>query len=70
MDDSRRGGDIDLLIETEMRDGEEAMLAEIAFLVEVKSQIGEQKTDVLVDYPGRRERPEILRVTRDTGVTL
>ena len=54
-DDTARGGDIDLLIETQFTDPEEIVNAEIRFQVQVQQAIGEQKIDLLVDYPGRGE---------------
>lgn len=40
------------------------------FLAKVKLALGEQKIDVLVDYPDRKNRPEILRIARAQGVQL
>jgi len=48
VDDSQRGGDIDLYISTKNR--ENLMSKKIAFLLAVKREIGEQKIDVVFDY--------------------
>ncbi len=70
VDDSRRGGDIDLLVETD-KTGHAAVLdAHLRFLARVKLTLGEQKIDVIVDYPDRKSRPEILRIARAQGVQL
>jgi hypothetical protein len=69
-DDTARGGDIDLLIETQITDPEEIVNAEIRFQVQVQQAIGEQKIDLLVDYPGRGEHPPIFAIAERTGVTL
>jgi hypothetical protein len=70
VDDSRRGGDIDLLVETD-KTGHAAILeAQLRFLATVKLALGEQKIDVLVDYPDRKSRPEIFRIARAYGVPL
>ncbi len=69
-DDTARGGDIDLLIETQITDPEEIVNAEIRFQVQVQQAIGEQKIDLLVDYPGRGEHPPIFAIAERTGVRL
>ena len=69
-DDARRGGDIDLFVETDMRDVAAVARAEIAFLVAVKQCIGEQRIDLVVDYPTRQERPLILTVAKNMGIRL
>jgi predicted nucleotidyltransferase len=70
VDDSKRGGDIDLLITTSLSNMDEIVRAEIAFQVRVQRALGEQRIDVLVDYPGRRERPPIFDIAERTGVRL
>jgi predicted nucleotidyltransferase len=70
VDDSRRGGDIDLLVETGKTGHTAVFEAQLRFLARVKLALGEQKIDVLVDYPDRTDRPEILRIARGQGVQL
>ena len=70
VDDTKRGGGIDLYVEANLSEPSQAVRAEIEFLADVKTQIGDQKIDVLVDYPGRHHRPEILEIARETGVIL
>jgi len=70
VDDNQRGGDIDLLIETDQADAEIIARAEIAFLAKIQMRMGEQKIDVLLDYPSRRTRPPIYAVARQTGILL
>ena len=69
-DDAKRGGDIDLLITTRIGDPGAVARAEIAFQVEVQQALGEQRIDVLVDYPGRDVRPPIFGIAERTGVKL
>lgn len=69
-DDNRRGGDIDLLIETDQVDVDAIARAEIAFLTRIQMKLGEQKIDVLLDYPARKTRPPIFAVARQTGILL
>lgn len=70
VDDTQRGGDIDLLIETELTDADAIARAEIAFLARVQMKMGEQKIDVLLDYPSRKAYPPIYAIARQTGVPL
>lgn len=70
MDDNQRGGDIDLLVETELADADAIARAEIAFLARVQMKMGEQKIDVLLDYPSRKAYPPIYAIARQTGVPL
>jgi hypothetical protein len=43
---------------------------ELAFLVKLQRQLGEQKIDVLVDYPNRKVTPPIYEVAKQTGILL
>ena len=70
VDDSKRGGDIDLLIETDQSDLNAIMRSEIAFLSKVQMKLGEQKIDVLLDYPSRKIRPPIFYIAKQTGILL
>ncbi|PRY73102.1 nucleotidyltransferase domain-containing protein [Halomonas ventosae] len=69
-DDGARGGDIDLLISTDMSDIEAIVRAEIDFQLRVQQAIGEQKIDLLIDYPGRGEHTPIFEIAERTGVRL
>ena len=68
-DDARRGGDIDLLIETELCDPAQIARAHTQFLARVYTALGEQKIDVLIDYPARQSQSPIYEVARH-GVLL
>jgi predicted nucleotidyltransferase len=46
IDDTQKGGDIDLYIDTDYNDN--IQTKKIEFLVELKSKIGEQKIDVVI----------------------
>ena len=70
VDDSRRGGDIDLLVTTTQSDVATLMSAEIALLTKLQMKLGEQKIDVLLDYPSRKVRPPILAIALKTGILL
>lgn len=65
-----RGGDIDLLVETHQPDPDLVSHAHTRFLALLYERLGEQKIDVLVDYPGRQFRPPVYAVARQEGVML
>ncbi len=52
VDDSKKGGDIDLYISTKNK--ENLAYKKIQFLAKVKREIGEQKIDVVFDYGQNR----------------
>ena len=66
VDDSKRGGDIDLLIKPESPD--EMLTRKLQFLGILEREMGERKIDVVIENPGD-SRP-IVRVARETGVAL
>lgn len=70
LDDSRRGGDIDLLIDTPLTDPAAIVDAHLGFLADVYSRLGERKVDVLIDYPGRQTDAPIYAIARAQGVLL
>ncbi|MGE0430538.1 MAG: nucleotidyltransferase domain-containing protein [Hydrogenophaga sp.] len=70
VDDSRRGGDIDLYVETDLRDPDDVFRREIAMLVDLNLALGEQKIDLVVRRRGQTDELPIHRVARDTGVRL
>ena len=62
VDDNKRGGDIDLLIETNQSDVTAIVRAELAFLTKLQMKLGEQKIDILVAYPTRHFTPPIFTI--------
>ena len=70
VDDNKRGGDIDLLIETQESDVTAIVHAELAFLTKLQMKLGEQKIDVLVDYHTRKYTPPIFTIAKQTGIQL
>lgn len=69
-DDSRRGGDIDLLITTDMKDVNDIVRAEMRCQVQLQQALGEQKVDMLIDYPGRGNTPPIFSIAEQSGIPL
>jgi len=70
VDDSRRGGDIDLYIETDVEGAAEIFRRELAMLVDLNLALGEQKIDVVVRPRRNAADLSIYRVARETGVRL
>jgi len=70
LDDRQRGGDIDLLLETELRDPAQIVAAHSRFLADAYAQLGEQKIDLLIDSPGRTNRAPIFERARAQGQLL
>lgn len=66
VDDSKRGGDIDLLIRPAKAD--QLLVRKLRFLDLLERQLGERKIDVVMESPNDR-RP-IVQVARATGVEL
>ncbi len=70
VDDSQRGGDIDLLIKTSQMDINAMTRAEIGFLTRLHMILGEQKIDVLLDCPSRKTCSPIFAIAQKTGILL
>ncbi len=68
VDDTRKGGDIDLFIETSISKSELSNKI-VAFLRAVMDKIGEQRIDVVTYHFGLKLRP-IDEEARQTGIRL
>jgi predicted nucleotidyltransferase len=68
--DDRRGGDIDLLVDTSLSDAAAISRAQTDFLTRLYERLGEQKFDVLVDFQGRQSHPPIFAIARQEGIML
>ena len=70
VDDSRRGGDIDLYVETELPFAASfATRTQLSLVLE--DRLGEQKIDILVRHAGMKgESPPIYRIAQETGIQL
>jgi hypothetical protein len=69
-DVNRKGGDIDLLIESPLTDPADIAKAHTRFLSQIYTRLGEQKVDVLIDYPGRLSHPPMFQVALQEGILL
>lgn len=70
VDDRKRGGDIDLFIETDDGDTTRVLDAQYDFLAKLKRRIGDQRVDVVVNFPSRQKIPPVIEVAKRTGVRL
>ena len=68
LDDTARGGDIDLLVEFPVPVENAGMLA-ARVAAKIQMRIGEQKIDVLYFWPGMQETP-VYRTALSEGVPL
>ena len=70
VDDTRRGGDIDLYIAAPVLPQEIQLEAKLKFLVKLKQQIGDQRIDVVfAPAPGQSAWP-IHTIAQQTGIFL
>ncbi|OGS80503.1 MAG: DNA polymerase beta [Gallionellales bacterium GWA2_59_43] len=68
VDDSKRGGDIDLLICPGQAPAGSVLARKITFLGRLERLLGERKVDVVIEEPGDT-RP-IVQVAHRTGIRL
>lgn len=69
-DDSKRGGDIDLYIETNYTDLDIVLKKRRVFLVDLILVIGDQKIDVVINRLSAKQKLPIYEEARNTGVKL
>lgn len=67
-DDSQRGGDIDLYIETRL-DVQEALTKRQKLILDLKDALGDQKIDIVVKARGSADK-YVYKVAKSTGVEL
>ncbi len=59
LDDTKRGGDIDLLVRT--ADGKQGVLARVRLIARLKQLLGDRKIDVIGDHEDSPVAQEALR---------
>lgn len=70
IDNDRKGGDIDLLIETQSNDMQSNIRSEITLLSKLQKKMGEQRIDILLDYPSRKKTSPIFDIAHQEGILL
>lgn len=68
LDDSARGGDVDLLVEVP-QDGSRELGPELRLHRRLEEALGERKVDLIVHHRGDREEP-FVRIAKTEGVIL
>ena len=69
VDDSARGGDIDLYIEPDLTEPEKLVAAKINAMAELHGLLGEQKIDLVINRHRMATLP-IHRLAQQTGISL
>ncbi len=69
VDDKQRGGDVDLYVESGMRDADQLVRARFAFLAQLKRRIGDGKIDLVLQREGGEVLP-IYEIAKQHGVRL
>lgn len=66
---TKRGGDIDLYVETSLLPLEKVLEAKNKFYVQLIKQLGDQKIDIIVNQAGDTEKL-IHKIAKEEGVIL
>lgn len=69
VNDQKRGGDIDLYVETQL-DNEQAIKSKFSFLRIVKDRIGDQKIDMVLNILTINSSQPIYKIARAEGIQL
>lgn len=69
VDDTAKGGDVDLYVQSGMSDADQLAAARFAFLARLKRRIGDRKIDLVLQREGGDVLP-IYELARQTGVRL
>ena len=69
VDDTKKGGDIDLYVRPGINDADQLAAARFAFLARLKRRIGDQKIDLVLQRAGDEELP-IHTQAKQHGVRL
>ncbi len=70
VDDAKRGGDIDLYIETTETDVKLAYAKRLKLSSMIQTRIGEQKIDIVLNVLSASQKLPIYDVARKTGILL
>ena len=70
VDDTARGGDIDLYIELIISNVDAIVDAKLRFMMEMHKKLGERKIDVVICRPESNNDLAIYRVAKETGIKL
>jgi predicted nucleotidyltransferase len=68
VDDSKKGGDIDLLVRPEPTAADQPFAKKIRMLSLLERSLGESKIDLVIEQPG--DQPPIVSIAHATGIEL
>lgn len=68
VDDTKRGGDIDLLISPDEESGNHTLMDKIELLGRLEKELGERKIDIVIESPD--DQRAIVRIAHETGIPL
>jgi predicted nucleotidyltransferase len=69
-DDAKRGGDIDLYVETQETDMDRLYDKKVRFVSDMWNQMGEQKIDVIINALFNPTSLPIYKIAKETGILL
>lgn len=70
LDDSRQGGDIDIYIETSMKDDDELLKLKIFFVIALHKIVGDQKIDVVINNLSTGKELPIYEIAKTKGMSI
>lgn len=70
VDDSKRGGDIDLFVEADLPVPRERLQKKSQLWVKLQLRLGEQRIDIIIAAAQFEEQKLIERIARETGFRL
>lgn len=70
VDDSKRGGDIDLLVETDLTEPRERVFKKSQLWAKLQLRLGEQQIDIILGATDFEKPKLIEQVARETGNRL
>jgi len=70
VDPHKKGGDIDLYIETQIKDSHVAVNKKLQFVTDLWLQLGEQKIDVILNLVSQNHHLPIYDVAKTEGILL
>lgn len=68
VDPTKRGGDIDIYIKTKLNN--QILLRKAQFLAQLKTLIGDQKIDLIVEKEENKERDLVYDIAREEGIQI
>ncbi len=65
---TKKGGDIDLYVETPCTDADQVIQSKLRFLLELEYKIGERKVDVVIKFKDNHQL--IHKIAKEEGIQL